>query len=235
MQGLQYIFDHKNDPHFFSQSVHQLANQFLSIIIFLNSFAGRCGAWELISREDMIGQLSNPNTENILTFHRQKTALVYGPLRKWAPRVVPQALRLYNDLPLRESEFFFTPHTDVPQVICAHLVQCASVTLGHRGAVPNTNFIRKLFATLIASGEGVFGDEWNRAIDDLARIDAHSAEMARSVHYNVSDKIKRRWIRAFFAIMKALPLEWPDELLSDEDFAHLVQNMGKRGAKRRAP
>ena len=65
------------------------------------------------------------------------------------------------------------------------------------------------------SGEGSYGAEWNQIVEDLAMIDAHSATMARSVHYNVSDEktresvIKKKTMRAYVAVMKALPLDRP--------------------------
>ena len=36
MQGLRYIHEHMDDPGFWTKWVHQLSNQFLSVIIFLN-------------------------------------------------------------------------------------------------------------------------------------------------------------------------------------------------------
>ena len=55
-QGLVYIHEHKDDPGFFAKLVHQLSNQLLSVIIFPNCSLGRCGGWELFSREDMAQQ-----------------------------------------------------------------------------------------------------------------------------------------------------------------------------------
>ena len=52
MQGLRFIHEHKDDPDFFTKDVHNLANQLLGVIVFLNCFPGRCGGegggWELI-------------------------------------------------------------------------------------------------------------------------------------------------------------------------------------------
>ena len=84
-QGLVYIHEHKDDPGFFTKLVHQLSNQLLSVIIFPNCSLGRCGGWELISREDMAQQLAKEDLGNILKFARHETALIYGPLRKRAP------------------------------------------------------------------------------------------------------------------------------------------------------
>ena len=55
-QGLVYIHEHKDDPAFFTYLVHHLSNQLLSVIIFPKCYPGRCGGWELISREDMAQQ-----------------------------------------------------------------------------------------------------------------------------------------------------------------------------------
>ena len=149
----------------------------------------------------MVSQLPDENLDNVLNFNRHKTAKTFGPLRKCASVGVLKALKLHCELPLRESEYLFTLHTDAETVICAHLVQCAFFTLGHDGAVHNANFIRKLFGALVAVGEGSYGSQWKRAVGDLAQIDAHSAAMALSTHYNVSDKTKsgvvKKAMRAF--------------------------------------
>ena len=79
MQGLTYIHNHRDDVNFFNKSVHQLANQFIGVIIFLNSFPGRCGGWELFSKEEMVLQLAKEEEDDILTFFKHKTVKVYGP------------------------------------------------------------------------------------------------------------------------------------------------------------
>ena len=236
MQGLRYIHEHKDDPGFWTKWVHQLSNQFLSVIIFLNCYPGRCGGWELIARDDMLQQLANENLGNVLKFARHKTALTYGPLKKWAPESLLKALRMYSELPLGPSEYFWTPHTKAQTLIVSHVLQCACVTVGHKGAVPSTNFVRKLFTSLVSSGESVDSITWNTAIDELAKIDAHSAAMARSIHYDVSDMIDggviKKSVRAFLSVMKRLPVDFPEERIGKDEFDHLLANMGKRGVKR---
>lgn len=239
MQGLVYIWEHKDLDDFFTKDVHQLSNQLICIIIFLNCFPGRCGGWESITREDMVSQLLTEDHQNILTFTRHKTVKVYGPLKKWVPNSVWKALVMYSELPIRRCEYFFTPHTASEKIIASHVLQCACVTLGYPGAVPNTNYVRKLYATLISAGETIEAESWDRAIQDLATIDAHSATMARSIHYDVSDRIVggviKKSVRSFYTVMKAMPVNVPEEPMGDEEFELLVKNMGKRGVKRPAP
>ena len=78
MQGLRYIDEHKDDPDFLTKDVHNLSNQLMGVIIFLNSFPGRCGGWELIRRVDMKRQLARENHENVFKFKKHKTAKFYG-------------------------------------------------------------------------------------------------------------------------------------------------------------
>ena len=59
---------------------HQLSNQFLSVVIFLNCYPGRCGGWELIDRADMLKQLSKEGSGNFLMRVKHNTAKTYGPL-----------------------------------------------------------------------------------------------------------------------------------------------------------
>ena len=82
MQGHRQIHEHKDDHGFWSKMAHQLYDQFLSVIIFLNCYPRRCGAWELIGRADMLKQLSKEGLGNVLTRVKHNTAKTYGPLEK---------------------------------------------------------------------------------------------------------------------------------------------------------
>ena len=48
MRGLKYISDHKDEPRIWCKKVHNLANLFLSVIVFLTTHPGRCGGWKVI-------------------------------------------------------------------------------------------------------------------------------------------------------------------------------------------
>ena len=96
---------------------------------------------------------------------------------------------MHFELPLRPSEYFWTSHTRAQTLILSNVLQCASVTVGHKGVVPSTIFARKLLTSPVASGESVDSVAWRTAVDDLAKIDAHCAVVARSVHYDASDMI----------------------------------------------
>ena len=221
---------------FFSKDARHLANQFISCIVHMNCFPGRCWGWELIPRDDMNTQLSVEEHKNTLVFHNHKMWKFYGSLKIWIPNSAWQALQMYSELPMRDNVYFMTPHGTAEKVLIAHLLQNAFETLGHKGAIPNTNFVRKLLATLISAGESV-GESWTHAVEDLAHIDAHSAKMAMSVHYDMSDRnnggVIKKSVRAFYAVMKAMPIPFTDEPITDEDFANLLQNIGKcRGKKR---
>ena len=120
-------------------------------------------------------------------------------------------------------------------------VHMSSVCFCHPGArrcfvfLPTS--VRKLFGTLICAGHSASGTEYEQAIDDLAEIDAHSATMARTVHYNVSDRIEggmiKKSVRSFYAVMGAMPRGFPIDPMTQEDFTALLGNLGKRGLKRR--
>ena len=76
------------------------------------------------------------------------------------------------------------------------------------------------------------------AIDDLAKIDAHGAAVARSVHYDVSDMIDgcvmKKAVRAFLNVMKRLPVDFPPDAIGEDEFDHFLANMGKLGVRRLA-
>jgi hypothetical protein len=223
MRALAYIHAHRDDEGFFSKDVHQLANQCLLLIIFLNTFPGRCGGWELLKKDKVLEQLAREVQDNIIIHHDHKTKKFYGPLLKWAPKSLLEAFNMYSELPMRDSLYFVTSHTATDIVCSSHVLQCASKTFGHPGAIPNSNFVRKLFATVAASEDTIDPATWNRAVEDLAQLDAHSAQMARSIHYNLSDRIKggviKKSVRAYFATMKRMPLEFPIDTLSQDGFS----------------
>ena len=155
-QGLRYIHEHKDDLGFLTKLVHQLSNQLLSVIIFPKCYPGRCGGWELISREDMAQQLAKEDLGITLKCARHERALTYGPLRKRAPENLLKALGMYSQLPLGPSEYFWTPHTKAQTLIaCRTFFRCASVTVGHKGVVPSTIFVRKQLTRPATSGESV--------------------------------------------------------------------------------
>ena len=153
---LKYIWANKDEEGFWEKKVHQLANQMLIIIIFLNLYAGRCGGWELITRADMVAQLDSDLAQQcILLFEKHKMAAVYGTLKKWVPFVVMQPLCWYRELPLGDATYFITSHTrGGDMVTVSNILSCACTTLGHPGACPGTNYLRKLYHTYISSEHG---------------------------------------------------------------------------------
>ena len=190
-QCLKYIHSHAYDEGFWDKHTHLLANQMLANIVFLNTYPGRCGGREQILNEEMNEQLDAVQIggKGVLTFVKHKTYKTYGHLNKWVPVPVLKALEWYRSLPLGERQYFITSHTPSDDaVIMSHILQMASDTLGHPGAVPNTNFIRKLYHSTVSSAGGV-GERYNEDLKDLADIDAHAYAMAKSIHYDLSDRL----------------------------------------------
>ena len=111
---------------------------------------------------------------------------------------------MYSELPLGPSECFWTLHAKAQTLIASHVLQCAADTVGHKGTVPSTISVRKLLTRLVAFGVSVDSVARNTAIDDLAKIDAHSAVVARSVHCDVTDMIDgcaiMKSVRAFLSV-----------------------------------
>ena len=113
---------------------------------------------------------------------------------------------MYSELTLGVSDHLWALHTKTHMACVSHTLQCAAVTLGRKGACPSTNFVRKLFTSLVAAVQNVDASTWDQAIDDFAWIDAHSSNIARSFHYEVSDQIDggviKKSLRAFMSVMK---------------------------------
>ena len=98
-----------------------------------------------------------------------------------------EALLVYKDLPLGDRERFFTNHTkDGEEIRCSHYLDQACTTLGHPKAAPTTNFIRKLYHTMISGGAGQV-DGYEADLRGLADINYHSYKMATSSHYDLSE------------------------------------------------
>ena len=155
------------------------------------------------------------NLGNILKFARHETALTHGPLRKRAPENLLKALRVYSELPFGPSEYFWTPRTKAQTLIFSNVLQCAADTVGHKCTFPSACFVRKQLTRLVASRESVDSVARSTAIDHLAKIDAQSAAVARSVHCDVTDMIDvgvtKKSNRAFLSFTKRLPVDFPPE------------------------
>jgi hypothetical protein len=183
----------------------------------------------------MIEQISSHT--NVLRFLNHKGKKWYGTLLKWAPYPILKSLRMYACLPIKTNKYFLVPHTRKGTMVCvATLLQEACVTLGYPGAVPDSNFVRKLFHTTVGSGTAVTEQTWESALEDLAAIDAHSFNMAKSTHYNLSDYVEsymvQKSLKAFVTIMLRPPLDF-DTSTMDLDLFDL-KFMGKKPRKNRS-
>ena len=60
--------------------------------------------------------------------------------------------------------------------------------------------------------------------------------MARSVHYDVSDMIDwgvtKKSVRAFLSVTKRLPVDFLPDAIGQDEFDHLLANMGKLGVEK---
>ena len=85
---------------------------------------------------------------------------------------------------------------------------------------------------------GNLGDQYLKALKDLAEIDAHSEAMASSLHYDLSEMVEgpliKKSIRSFWTLNKRMPVAAPEEDLTEEEWKTLKSNMGKRGKQRSA-
>ena len=139
---------------------------------------------------------------------------------------------MYSELPLEPSEFFWTLHTKAQTPMLSHILQCAPVTVGRRGTVPSTNFVRKQLTRLVASGESADSVARSTAVDDLAKIDAHSAAVARSASDMIDGGVMKKSVRAFLSVTKRLPVDFPKERVGKDEFDHILANMDKLGVRR---
>ena len=139
--GLKFVADHKEDQGFWCKKVQNLANQFLMIIIFLTSYVGRCGGWELILRSERHSQLARAEHKNVSTFRKHKIAEYHGPLKNMCLTAWWKVLRLSPEIPLRvhrtthECEECGLYSTRLPDFL-ACLAQCQTPTLPKNSMAP---------------------------------------------------------------------------------------------------
>ena len=184
------------------------------------------------------GTIGGRRSQACVDFHEAHDGQQTRPIEKMGADAFVEIFALMcAELPRGASDVFWTPHSQAKEIIVvSHVLQCASFTFGHPGATPNLNFVRELFARFTAQGETVDEYEYDRAVRDLAKVDAHSAKMAMSVRENLSDHycggVIKKSVRCSYNIMKQMPMNFPETLLSDADFTALITNIGMRGAKR---
>ena len=96
----------------------------------------------------------------------------------------------------------------------------------------NTNFLRKLYHTYVSSEGGILGDKYNNDLRGLAEIDAHSVELALSVHYALPDitdgPLVKKSIRASWSLNKGMPVAPPEDILTEG----VEGTKGQHGQKR---
>ena len=134
---------------------------------------------------------------------KHKTKATYGPLLKWVPQAVLKALRMYAELPLRANPYFWVPHTPTEQVTVDCVLRKGCTTLGYPGAADSTNFVRKVFHTMISCGGVKSKKERDELMKDLADLDAHSYSMANSAHYDISNFTRTEIVRKSINIYQA--------------------------------
>ena len=100
MLGLKFVADHKEDHGFGARksTIWKTNSLWIFFLIFMNTYPGRCGGWELILRSEMHSQLARQEHNNVFTFSKHKTAKNFGPLKKYVPNSVVKASRLYSEL-----------------------------------------------------------------------------------------------------------------------------------------
>ena len=78
----------------------------------------------------------------------------------------------------------------------------------------------------MASGDSADSVARSTAIDDLAKMDAHSAAVAGSVHCDASDMIDggvtKKSVRAFLSVTKRHPVDFPPDAIGKDEFDHFL-------------
>ena len=113
----------------------------------------------------------------------------------------------------------------------------ACKTFGHQGACTGTNFIRKLYQTYTSSSDGS-AEKFNRDVQDLAELDAHSYAMATSLHYDLSDFVTgpliKKSVKAFWTLNHRMPCPAPAGDLPDDSFKEVLDKLCTSRPKRAA-
>jgi hypothetical protein len=202
----------------------------LIVIIFLNSYPGRCGDWEALASDEVRTVIAKADV-NVLRFKEHKTIKEFGAILKWVPGPVLQALRMYAEMPFVRGKNFITPHTGKSQRVCVtRLLHEAEWTLGFEGTVHDSSFIRKVFATQAYHCQQmdlVRQQRDSKVAEVLAALDGHNFGTAKSLHYNMASKsarlVEQFTEAAYRIVMKADPVAFNEDVLSTDDFKVLYQ------------
>jgi hypothetical protein len=174
-------------------------------IIHYNSFAGRSGEWQSMTRKHVEEQIALG--KDYLLCPKHKTSDTYGTLAKYVPAGSMKAMAVYMGLPGKAKDLMLEPaNSQSLQVsIAQHLQRFGKLFLG-KVDPPNSNLIRKQYHTqlLRMSREG-------QAMDFMKKIDAHSAEVAQKVYATTTPSDDSKLGKALFQQLFGEPVEWPSQ------------------------
>ena len=179
-------------------------------IIYYNSFAGRSGEWEAMTKSHVLDQAAAG--KDFLVCHKHKTSHHYGSLAKYVPPGSFKAFEVYASLPGKITDLFLEPNIGYEKVyIGYHMKRFACHYLASSEVQPNCNLLRKQFHTLLMrlSREG-------KCMELLSKVDAHSARVAAKIYCTstVSDDAKLG--KMLYEAVYGNPVEWPAQRLSIE-------------------
>jgi hypothetical protein len=174
-------------------------------IVYYNSFAGRSGEWQTMTREHVVQQIADGKSFLLCPDH--KTADTYGTLAKYVPAGSMEAMKIHINLPGKSRDLLLEPASAQSQhvSIAQHLKRFGTVFLNSADP-PNCNLIRKQYHTMLLrlSREGA-------AMELMCKVDAHSAEVAKKVYATTTPGDDAQLGKILHEQLFGAPVGWPSQ------------------------
>jgi len=174
-------------------------------IIYYNSFAGRSGEWQIMTRAHMEEQAAA--SKDFLLCPEHKTNDTYGTLAKYVPAGSMEAMKVYCNLPGKTTDLLLEPAS--PQSLNVsvhqHLKKFGRMFL-NEPEPPNSNLIRKQYHTMLLrlSREG-------GAMELMRKVDAHSVDVAMKVYATTTNEDDAKLGKYLHEHLFGEPVNWPSE------------------------
>lgn len=181
------------------------ANACMVGIIYYNSFAGRSGEWEAMKKQHVLDQIAAG--KEFLVCDEHKTSETYGELAKYVPAGSMQAMKVYLNLPGKESDLFLEPASSASNHISvSQFLRRFALTYLPAHEAANCNLIRKQFHTLL-NRKAMEGS----CMDLLSKVDAHSKAVAQKTYTTKTAEDDSKLGKLLFEGLYGEPVHWPSE------------------------
>ena len=206
MLDLDTLWELHRDDAELKWQLKRAANVMMLGLTYTNSYAGRPGEWEELTRARVVEFLEGGG--DVLVMHEHKTDKTFGKLGRFVPPGNVVAMQKVLDLHSTDCHLFLDPpKAGTKHVNAAELLKKWGhvYTPGHQH--PGPTLQRKYFHTE-AADEGNSG----KAFQALCDMDGHSKKTGRSHYVVPNPKADAKVAAAVYKNFAGEPVAWPSEM-----------------------